>query len=129
MKAHLQTGSVRLYGFTEGEAEVLLSFFQSVRMPAALIAPEDTEETVGALFQLPGFSLKKTKGAVSEEKLILFSGISGKELERLLEALHQARLGENTLKAVVTPHNCQWTLSALILELTKERTRFQAAKP
>ena len=126
MKAHIQIGSVRLYGFSPPETEEFLCFFRMKRIPAAPIAPDQIHQTVGALFGLPGFSpLTDAKTACAGEQALLFSGFTGQELQALLGALRETGLGLNALKAVITPYNCQWTLARLLQELAAERQHLQ----
>ena len=60
------------------------------------------------------------QGAPLGEPMLVLCGLSSGQLERLLAAL--ARAGARScLKAVLTPHNAQWTLRALYAELVRER--------
>lgn len=58
--------------------------------------------------------------AVSEP-LLIFCSLSNAQLDRLLAALRRMEVPRTVLKAVLTPDNAGWSLSALYRELCRER--------
>ncbi|WP_124097983.1 DUF3783 domain-containing protein [Ruminococcus sp. Marseille-P6503] len=77
-------------------------------------------EQIGFLCGFPGF---KQRNAVCEnppaEECIIFNGIDRRRLDNFIKAMRSASVSVS-LKAVCTPTNQAWTLSALIGELSKE---------
>ena len=75
-------------------------------------------DTVGALCGYRGYS-KSRKRVETDAEILIFSGLVGEELTNVLNALKSK--GVNIpLKALVTPHNKDWTVSALAEELAAE---------
>ena len=66
------------------------------------------------------------EGAVSPlpEPILVLCGLNNAQLDKLLPALRKLGAGP-CLKAVLTPTNASWTLSALYEELCKERAEIQ----
>lgn len=55
------------------------------------------------------------------EPMLIFCSLSNAQLDRLLTALRRMEVPRSVLKAVLTPDNAAWTLSALYQELCRER--------
>lgn len=93
------------------------------------VSPAQAGKTVGALLGLPGRSPGLSAGpAPSQPALVLF-GFTRPRMEEFLEALRSAGLPPQVLKAVATPTNLGWTLSALCAELARERDAMDAMAP
>ena len=75
-------------------------------------------EKIGFVCGLSGYTESGAKADVSEE-LLIFSGLDGKELNKAVTMLREKGC-DIPLKAIVTPHNRDWTVSALASELAKE---------
>ena len=82
-------------------------------------------EKAGAFFGLKGYSFSGREDiSVSAEALVI-SGFDDAELRQFLGRLRQ--LGARVpLKAVLTEHNKDWTLSQLIGHLTEEHEYFSS---
>ncbi len=65
---------------------------------------------------------------VSEPMLIL-CGFSSPQLDKILTSLRKAGVPRSCLKAVLTPANAEWTLSALYRELCLERAQLEGTAP
>ena len=81
-----------------------------------LLSAGELDQTLDSLSRpgagdLPGLPLP--------EPLLIFCGLSDRQLDRTLRELRRLELF--CLKAVRTPHNGGWTLRALYRELVKER--------
>ncbi len=63
-------------------------------------------------------------GKVPDESLILFCGISGKKLDKILFKLRNNKNINVTYKAILTPSNSGWTVLHLFLELAKEQAAY-----
>lgn len=88
----------------------------------------DLNRTVGALAQglaAPaaenGPESSATKAPAIPEPLLIFCSLSNAQLDRLLAALRRMEVPHSVLKAVLTPDNAGWPLSALYQELCRER--------
>lgn len=61
-------------------------------------------------------------------EVIVFSGISSKNLDIFLEEYKKEKISPVALKAVLTPFNISWTLYELIEELQRERIEMMFGK-
>ncbi len=61
------------------------------------------------------------EGDELSEPVMLFAGMSSKELDAALDALKTAGIPATSLKAIVTMYNINWTILDLYAELVKER--------
>lgn len=87
------------------------------------VSPAQAHETVGFLAGLSGFSQRPAPAvvpAISDPVLIL-CGFASDRLDLLLGGLREAGAPRFPYKAVLTEHNCGWTLAALYEELRGER--------
>lgn len=75
-------------------------------------------DSVGYVCGLPGYTENESRTEVTEE-LLLFSGLDGRELNKAVTIL-RSKGCDIPLKAMVTPHNRDWTVSALAGELARE---------
>lgn len=98
----------------------------SLNMKHVPIPTDKAGETVGFLAGYSGFSSNGT--AVSAEgECVIFSGISGKRLDALLEAMRKCG-ADIPLKAVVTATNQRQSVEWLLNELEKERNSIEKQK-
>lgn len=91
------------------------------------ILPIQSGQRLGYLAGVDGFfeerlNLLALPPRIPEEMLV-FCGISGERLDSVLDMLRGSGLSVS-LKAVLTPHNVNWTLAALYQELCAEREQF-----
>lgn len=87
------------------------------------LRPVEASETGRTVTSLAGGSApagEVASGAPIPEPLLVFCHLTESQFNRLLTALRKEGAG-NCLKAVLTPTNGGWTLSALYRELCKER--------
>ncbi len=63
-------------------------------------------------------------GKVPDESLILFCGINGKKLDKILFKLRNNKNINVTYKAVLTPSNSRWTVLHILLELAREQAAY-----
>lgn len=59
------------------------------------------------------------------EPVMLLAGMSGGELDRILDTLKDLGVPSVGVKAVVTSHNISWTILDLYEELTRERAAME----
>lgn len=88
-------------------------------LPAVRLDSGRTGSTVGEI--LAG---RFKSGESIPENLIIFHGLTSAELDSALAALRAA--GISSLKAVSTPTNMGWTVSALYRQLCLERAQFRS---
>lgn len=94
-----------------------------------LIGTSDLDRTVSALAQglaAPVPSAGDASGenapvSVVNEPILVFCFLSNAQLDRLLATLRRMAVPRTVLKAVLTPDNASWSLSALYQELCRER--------
>lgn len=88
-----------------------------------LIIAEDNEaETpIGFFAGFNGFE-KSEKSSEADSGCIIFSGLSGKQIDSVLAELRKAEISI-PLKAALTPSNRKWSIKKLVSELAKEREK------
>ncbi len=59
------------------------------------------------------------------EPVMLIAGMSGRELDRILDTLKDLGVPSVGVKAVVTSHNINWTILDLYEELVRERAAME----
>lgn len=119
-----------LYNLSEGEKLQKLRFhLLKLGVRARTVAPEEFGRPIGSLCSLEGFSpeVNAEEGSFSEEMLVL-CGLSGSQLDALLDALRASRVSLS-LKAVVTEENAQWSSLRLHEELVREHEAMRALHP
>lgn len=95
-----------------------LCAIQGVRLRP--VSDADLSRTVSALANGLQAETAPPGGAPISEPVLVFCGVTSSQLDRLLISLGKAG-ARGCLKAVLTPHNAQWTFRALYEELVKER--------
>lgn len=85
------------------------------------IGPADTAQTVGHLAGLKGFAAGAGSAPAIPDPMMVLCGFTSERLDVLLKSLRAAGAPRVALKAVLTEHNCAWTLHALYEELRGER--------
>ena len=92
------------------------------------VEASDLDRTVGVLAQgLAAPAVENAPETPAEkapaipEPLLIFCSLSNAQLDRLLAALRRIEVPRSVLKAVLTPGNANWPLSALYQELCQER--------
>lgn len=83
------------------------------------LTAEDSGQTIGYLLRLDGFAQNQPSDSYAEGEALIFYNFTKQRLDRLLAALKRAGI-IIPLKAVVTEHNINWTITALIGELEQE---------
>lgn len=66
---------------------------------------------------------KNDKKCETENGCLIFSGLKGKQIDKVLEELHKNNV-EIPLKAAVTTINRDWSIKKLVEELLAERKHF-----
>lgn len=90
-----------------------------------VVEASDLGRAVGALAQ--GLAAPTSESPAGEapapvpEPILIFCSLTSAQLDRLLSALRRVEAPRSVLKAVLTPTNAGWSLSALYQELCRER--------
>lgn len=89
------------------------------------IKPSDINLGMGSLAGIKTGVVKKEKNRApigyDIPEVIVFSGISDKNLDIFLQEYKKEKITQVALKAILTPYNISWTLYELIAELQRER--------
>ena len=84
-----------------------------------IAAPNDCgADSVGYVCGFSGYTESEARTEVAEE-ILIFSGLDNKDLNKAVTLL-RSKGCEIPLKAMVTPHNRDWTVSTLAGELARE---------
>ncbi len=110
------------------QEEALLGVLHSLSIPARVLNGTELDETIGYLCGIYGFppAGSSRQEEPPAEALLIFSGISRTELDKILSAARQAGLTVPALKAMVTQTNRNWTVRQLIDEIQKEHQLMHA---
>lgn len=85
------------------------------------INDEDIHETMGYLLNVPGFKKSEESGKeIPEESFIFFAGMSGEQLDILLEIFKNAEIPYIPLKAMLTNDNIQYPFYVLFENVRQE---------
>lgn len=112
--------------------------------------PAEAGQTVGYLAGLPGFEETKAEENAPEtaepkagesapeafgeapllipERMLVLRDFGNRRLEEMLSGFRKAKVPPIPLKAVLTEHNCGWTLAELYRELKEEHEKMIALK-
>ena len=94
------------------------------------VAPEQVDETVGALAGMQGFALsgrKEEEHPFIPEQMLVMHRFTGRRMDELLANLRKAGVPKIDLKAVVTPSNCSWSFYHLYEEIREEHEKMSGA--
>ena len=96
------------------------------------IALADVNMEVGSLAGIKTIGIKKEKSQApvgyDMPEIMIFSGISNKNLDLFLAEYKKENIKPIELKAILTPNNISWTLYELIMELQRERIAMMFGK-
>ncbi len=88
------------------------------------VAADQTEQKIGALVGLPGFTAEALPAAPLADEVLILHRFADRKIDAFLAAMRKAEIPRIALKAVVTEHNADWTLTALAAELQREHDEF-----
>lgn len=105
------------------KAQQIIGLCRSLQFTAKPIRSADAGKTVGLLTGVPGTPNKTDKlpAGYTLPELLIFRDLTDTALDLFLAAYRSAGIPPVALKAVVTQHNKDWTLYALVEELQRER--------
>ena len=137
--AQINKETVLYYAPEKSDADRLLKgvlIRMGVRIKNA--GPAEAGQTVGYLAGLPGFEETKAGESAPEafgeapllipERMLVLRDFGNRRLEEMLSGFRKAKVPPIPLKAVLTEHNCGWTLVELYRELKEEHEKMTALK-
>jgi len=85
------------------------------------IKDEDIHETMGYLLEVPGFEKSNESGKdIPEESFLFFAGMSGEQLDIILEVFKNAKIPYIPFKAMLTNDNIQYPFYVLYENVRQE---------
>lgn len=93
---------------------------------AKRLGSADVDQCVGVLAGMKtgelqrGQEKRKAPLAYQQAEILVFVGFADEKLDFFLRAYRQAGIAPIPLKAILTPHNCNWSVYELTLELMRE---------
>lgn len=88
------------------------------------IAADHANQKIGALVGLSGFTIEELPAATLADEVLILHCFADRKIDTFLAAMRKAEISRIALKAVVTEHNADWTLTALAAELQREHDEF-----
>lgn len=119
---------VLLYHLTEltEKGALVGNLLRELDLPVRRVEPEELSLSLG---QLCGMETAPAQRAAQDpptgQECLVMCGLSEEQLNSLLGRLRGVDL---PLKAIMTPHNRQWSFGALLEELTRENNTFLALR-
>lgn len=111
------------FGKSPEKKEHVCKILEDLNLRPIVVDDNDTSQSVGYLFQLPGFSNNETNGMHIPLDLMLFEDAEDdiiSEFNKFSSLLHC----EMKQKAMLTRHNQNWKLCDLLYEIEKEHAYF-----
>ncbi|MDF9824366.1 hypothetical protein M2475_000603 [Breznakia sp. PF5-3] len=107
----------------QAKAEKIKTILQE-QYEVRIIGDQETKQTIGYLFQLPGFTENtKDENTSFAFDMMILPIMKHEEINALSKQLRDQDL-DIERKAMLTEHNRHWTLAALLKEVDEEHTYF-----
>lgn len=111
---------VLLYNFrNEARRKKLKALLFRLALPSREVEPEEQGYSLGMLLGEPGEMPGEAADEPFTEEMLVMHGLASRQFHGLVDGLRQQGVIV-PLKAVVTPHNIQWTSARLHRELSAE---------
>lgn len=110
---------IAAYGLEAQKLGALSVFCDRENIRLRAVSPAEADCTVGMLCGLTNEPPAPVCAEPPSGECLVFSGFDRQGLNDAVNSLRAGNI-KVALKAVCTPHNCGWTLAALIAELEKE---------
>ena len=123
MKARIiNTADGRIIAYKQQEnLTALKKIADKLRIRLIIVEDNETETPIGFFAGFNGFE-KSEKIGEANSGCIIFSGLSGRQIDSVLAELRKAEVSI-PLKAALTPSNQKWSIKKLVSELAKEREK------
>ena len=111
---------VLLYNFrNEARRKKVKALLFRLALPSREVEPEEQGQPLGTLLGEPGEMPGEAADEPFTEEMLVMHGLAPRQFHGLVDGLRQQGVIV-PLKAVVTPHNIQWTSARLHRELSAE---------
>lgn len=109
-------------------AEELCRVAKELGIEFVILNHSDFEQKLGFLAGLSGYQERKREATELEDSFqeLMVMSLQQERVNQFLSALERQKVEKVALKAVVTPHNRDWTLSQLLHEIAEEHRLFEA---
>ncbi len=123
MKARIiNTSDGRIIAYKQQEnLTALKKIADKLRIKLIIAEDNEAETPIGFFAGFNGFE-KSEKIGEANSGCIIFSGLSGSQIDSVLAELRKAEVSI-PLKAALTPYNRKWSIKKLVSELAKEREK------
>ena len=120
------TPTVLMYNMKDDARTRAIRQYLSVQKIACTdVAPTDYGQSLGALLHLYGFPRRFSPAALFDDEMLVLFAFDNAMLDGFLKFFRRFRLAPVALKAVITPHNVNWSSVQLHNELCRERAEFE----
>jgi len=120
------TPTVLMYNMKDDARTQAIRQYLAVRKIACeAVVPADYGQSLGALLHLYGFARRFSPAPVFDDEMLVLFAFENDMLDGFLKFFRTFRLRPVALKAVVTPHNVNWSSVQLHDELCRERTELE----
>lgn len=113
-------------GEQEEKIQALSQTAGEMGIQLVLLTGEDFAQKLGFLAGAAGYQKREGNGDCSPGQELMILSLPQEKVNRFLSALDGKNVPKVPLKAVVTPHNRDWTLSRLVEEIGREHLLFEA---
>ena len=121
------TPTVLMYNMKDdARTRAIRQYLAVQKIACADVAPADYGQSLGSLLHLYGFQRRFSPAALFEDEMLVLFAFDNTMLDEFLKFFRAFRLKPVELKAVVTPHNINWSSVQLHDELRREREQFRA---
>ncbi len=95
-----------------------------------IITPELTSQQLGYLAGVEGFPRQPAVKEIPDipEEIMILHQFTSQRIDELLKTMRAEEIGTIDLKAIITIHNCTWTLDQLYKELKEEHEYMKNAR-
>lgn len=89
------------------------------------ISPDEFAYPIGYLLGLEGYEASDTpaEDCFFEDEMMIMAGFTSYDIDQVIRGFHKRRIKGIPLKAIVTPHNQEWTSYKLYGDLKKEHEK------
>lgn len=123
MKSRIINSQARLIAYKQEKyIEKLKRIADKLGMKLVIAEKDDAMTQIGFYEGQIGYE-KNDKKCETENGCLIFSGLNGRQIDKVLDELHKNNI-EIPLKAAVTPINRNWSIKKLVDELLAERKHF-----
>ena len=114
--------TILAFNFSAERLKALKLISMMLRVQLRAVARSEMAQPVGFLAGVPGVESagEAYAGEEAQQEMLVLCAFTRPDLDRLLAAIKKSSLREVALKAMLTPHNAQWSALKLQAELAAE---------